>query len=84
MREGDEEAVARRRQLGDRRDDAEIGVALGEVELAQQLAVVGQAVGIVVVVAVERSGTSGSRCVWIDLAQPAVAERLVADEVDRA
>ena len=49
-REGDDEAVAVRGQLGDRRDDPEIGVALGQVELAQQLAVVGQPVGVVGVV----------------------------------
>ena len=38
-RESDEEAVAVGRQLGHRRDHAEVGITLGQVEFAQQLAV---------------------------------------------
>ena len=82
-REGDDEAVAVGGQLGDRRDDAEIGIALGQVELAQQLAVVGQPVGIVGVVDVDRKRYQRLSLVSIDAAQRAVAELAVADEVDR-
>ena len=80
-REGDEEAVAVGRQLGHRRDDAEVGVAFGQVELAQQLAVEIQAVGIEAVV--RRQEAPPGALGGLDLAaQGAVAEMLVADEAD--
>ena len=80
-REGDEEALAVGRQLGHRRDDAEVGVALREVELAQQLAVEIEAVGIVAVV--RRQEAVPGALAGPDLAaQRAVAEMLVADEAD--
>ena len=44
---GDDEILAVGRQLGDRRDDAEVGIALRQVELPQLLLVVCQPVGIV-------------------------------------
>ncbi len=44
---GDDEVALVRGQLGDRGDHAEIGIAVGQVELAQLLLVEGQAIGIV-------------------------------------
>jgi len=44
-REGEEEPVARGSELGHAGDQAEIGISLGKIELAQQIAVVGEAVG---------------------------------------
>src|SRR6185437_7906696 len=82
-REGDEEAVARRRQLGHRRHDAEIGVSFRQVEFAQQLAIVGEAVGIVVVLA--REEAIPARLLGLqDLAQATGAELVVADKGDAA
>ena len=52
---GDDEVAAVGRQLGERRDDAEIGIALGQVESAQLLLVGGEAVGIVAVVRLEEA-----------------------------
>ena len=80
-REGDEEALAVGRQLGDGRHDAEIGVTLREVELAQQLAIEIEAIGIVAVV--RRQEAVPGAFARADLAaQRAVAEMLVADEAD--
>ena len=53
QREGHGEAVAVRRQLGHRRDDAEVVEAAVAVEFAQLLAVVLDPVGVVVVVRLE-------------------------------
>ena len=44
---GDDEVAPVGRQLGDRRDDPEIGIAVGQVELPQLLLVEGEPVGIV-------------------------------------
>jgi len=52
-RVGDGEAVVVRRQLGDRRDDVEVVVAVVAVELPQLLTVILDAVGVVVVVRLE-------------------------------
>ena len=49
-REGDVEILAVGRQFGDRRDDAEIGIALLQIESAQLFAVEGQPVRVVIVV----------------------------------
>ncbi len=82
-RESDEKAVARRGELGDGRDDAEVGIAFGQVELAQQLAVIGEPVGIVVVVAAEEA--IPARLLGLqDLAQTVGAKLAVADEGDAA
>src|SRR5580704_14927802 len=79
--EGDEKSLPVGRQLGDRRHDAEIGVALREVELAQQLAIEVEAVGVVAVV--RRQEAVPGAFARADLAaQRAVAEMLVADEAD--
>ena len=45
-RERDDEPVARRCKFGHRGCDAEIGIALGQVVFPQQLAVIGQSIGI--------------------------------------
>src|SRR5260221_10718587 len=80
-REGDEEPFAVRRQLGHRRHHAEVGIALGQVVLAQQLAIEIEAVGIVAVV--RRQEAIPDAFAGADLAaQRAVAEMLVADETD--
>ena len=44
---GDDEVFLVRRQLGHGGDDAEIGITLGQIELAQLLLVIGQTVRIV-------------------------------------
>ena len=69
-------------ELGDRRDDAEIGIALGQIELAQLLLVEGEPVRIVGRVAAQRIPVGLARRHLAD--QPAVAELLVADDVDLA
>ena len=82
-REGDVETAAIGREFGDRRDHAEIGIALRQVVAAQLLAVERQAVGIVVVVRLQE--IPPDRFAGRDLvAQRAVAEFLVADEDDSA
>ena len=81
--EGDEEARAIGRQLGDRRDDAEIGIALRQIEFAQQLAVIRQAIRIVGVVA--REEAPPARLLRRDdVAQRRFAELVVAEEGDAA
>src|SRR5579883_2076442 len=80
-REGDEEAITVGRKLGDRGDHAEIGIAFRKVELAQQLAIEVEAIGIEAIVRrqeVPPFGLGGP-----DLfPQCAVAEMLVADKAD--
>ena len=72
------------RQLGKRRDDAEIGIALGQVEGAQLLLVGGEPVRIVGVVRLQEAEQAAGLARVHLLAQAAVAEMLVADDVDRA
>src|SRR6185312_5360936 len=82
-RVGDEESVLRRRQFRDRQDHAKLGVALAQIEFAQQLAVVRDAVGIVIVVG--RQDPPPARFLGLqDAAQLAGAEMGVADEIDAA
>ena len=82
-REGDDKTVALRRQLGHRRQHAEIGIALGQIELAQQLAVIGHPIGVVAVVG--RQEAIPAAFLGRDhAAQLAFAESLVADEIDAA
>ena len=79
--EGDDEAAAVRHELGDGRNDAEVDIAVGEVEPAEQLTVERQPVGIV---GVRAGGEAIPRVLdGLDLvAERAVAEARVADEVD--
>ena len=71
---GDDEVAAVRRQLGQRRDDAEVGVALGQVEGAQLLLVGGKPVGVVGVVGLEEA-QGPARLLRVHLlAEAAVAE----------
>src|SRR5207249_8003676 len=80
-REGDEEAVAVGRELGNGRDHAEVCVSFRQVELAQQLAVEVQAIRIKAVVGRQESPPCALG--GADLtAQRAVAEILVANEAD--
>ena len=80
-RDCDEEAFTIGRQLGHRRYHAEVGIALRQVELAQQFAVEIEAVRIVAVV--RRQEAVPGAFHRADLAaQRAVAEGLVADETD--
>ena len=81
---GDDEVAAVGSQLGKRRDDAEIGIAFGQVEGAQLLLVGGEAVGIVAVVGLEEAEQAAGLARVHFLAQPLVVERLVADDVDPA
>ena len=79
QREGDEEILAIRGQLGERRDHAKVGVAAGQIVFPQKLTVQGQAIGIVGIVRGQKPvparflGGDGA-------AQAAVGERRVADE----
>ena len=82
-REGDHETVAVGGQLGDRRDDAEIGVALGQIEFAEELAVIGEPVGIVGVGGREKAIPAALFRLNRG-AQRAVTEDAIADEVDAA
>ena len=80
---GDDEVALVGRQLGDRAGDAEIGIALRQIELAQLLLVVVQA--ILIVGRVGRQQAEPARFLRRHLAaQLAVAEHLVADDVDLA
>src|SRR3546814_14146793 len=54
-REGDDEGLAVRRQLGNRRQHPEVGVAALQIESTQQLAVEAEAVGVVGVGAAEEA-----------------------------
>src|SRR5690606_30066392 len=82
-RKGDVEIALVRRQFGDGRDDAEIRVAAVIVELAQLLAVVLETVRIVIVVAREEIPPARTRR-HDRVAQAAIGEFLVADEIDVA
>src|SRR3546814_1186087 len=82
-REGDDEVLLFRGQLGHHGDHAEVGIALVQVETAQQLAVEGEAVGIVGVgrgEEVPERRLDGRHLV----AQGGIGVLAVADEVDRA
>src|SRR5262249_4126177 len=79
--EGDVETRAVAIELGARGDDANVGVAALQVELAHELLIQGHPVRVVDVGAldeVEQAGLGGGN----DVAQLAVAEGAVADEVD--
>ena len=80
---GDDEVALVGRQFGDRAGHAEIGIALRQIELAQLLLIVVQA--ILVVRRVRRQQAEPARFLRRHLAaQLAVLEHLVADDVDLA
>ena len=79
--EGDVEAVARRGELRHGRDDAEVRIAFREIELAQELAVISQPVGIVDVVAAEKAIPARLACTD-DPLEAAHRELVRADEID--
>ena len=81
---GDDEVAAVGRQLGQRRDDAEIGIALGQVEGAKLLLVGGEPVRIVGVVRLQEAEDAARLPRVHLLAQPPVREMRVAEDVDRA
>jgi hypothetical protein len=81
-RVGDHEAVLVGRQLGDRRDHAEVVVAAVAVELAQLLAVVLDPVGVVIVV-VGQELVPTALLGDDHVAQVVVRELDVAEDVDR-
>ena len=80
---GDDEIALVGRQFGHRRDDVEIGVAVGQVELTHLLLVIGQAIGIVAGARGEDLGDAGLLGRHLT-AQAPVREMLVADDVDLA
>ena len=80
---GDDEVAAIGRQFRKRGDNAEIGVALGQVEGAQLLLVGGEAVGIVGVIRLKEAEDAAGLAREHLLAQAAVLKFLVADDVDR-
>src|SRR5262249_30059749 len=80
-RESDVEPVARGRELGDGRDDAEVRKTLREVEFSQEFTIIGQAVGIVDVVAAEEPIPARLPRANHSL-EPTDRELVRADEVD--
>ena len=81
---GDHEILAVRGELGERADDAEIGIALRQVESAQLLLVGGQAIGIITVVRLEEAKRT-TRLLGVHLLlELAGSEMLGADDIDRA
>ena len=80
---GDDEVLAVGRQLGKRRDDAEVGIALGQIEGAKLLLVGREPVRIVGVVRLEEAEDSAGLARVHLLAQAFVVKLLVADDVDR-
>ena len=82
-RQGDAESAVVRSQLRDRRQDPEIVIAAVGVKFPQLLAVVVQAVRVVVVVGREQA-VPGRLLRHHDLAQVAVRKRAVAEEGDGA
>ena len=81
---GDDEVAAIGRQLGQRRNDAEIGITLGEIESAQLLLVRGEAIRIVAVIGLEHPEQAAGFLGVHFLAQPAIAILVIADDVDCA
>ena len=80
---GDDEVLLVRRQFGDGGNDAEVGIAFGQVELAQLLLVIGETIGIVA--GAGRKDAEPARLLRHHLAaQFTVLELLVADDVDLA
>ncbi len=78
---GDDEIAAVGREFGDRGDDAEVGIALGQVELPELLLIEGQTVGIIGVVGGEEpqgAGLAGHHLA----AELIVGKPLVSDDVD--
>ena len=82
-REGDHKAIAVRGQFGHRRDDPEIGVALGQIEFAQQLTVVGEPIR-VVGIGGRQKAVPPALLGFDRAAQGAVGEHPVANEIDAA
>ena len=82
-REGDDKTVAVGGQLGDRRNHAKIGIPLGQIVFAQQLAIVGQPIGVVGVRGRQKA-IPAAFLGFDDAAQRAVAELTIADEIDAA
>ena len=80
---GDDEIALVRRQFGHRRNHAEIGIAFGQVELAQLLLVIGQTIRVVAVARAEEAVKA--RLLGRHLtAQVAIRKFLVAENVDLA
>ena len=79
--EGDEEAAPVAVEIGGRRDDAGIGIAVLKIELTQQLAVEAQAVGVVDIGALEEAEKVRLRRRDHE-AELRIAEGLVANEID--
>src|SRR5690606_2959262 len=80
-RKGDDEGTLVRDEFSNGRNDPEVGIAFGQVEFAQQLAVESQPIGIVHVIRAQEfppAALLGPN----DRAQLAVTELLVPDEVD--
>ena len=71
---GDDEVLPVGRQLGERGDDAEVGIALGQIEGAKLLLVGGEPVRIVGVVRLEEAEDSAGLARVHLLAQASVAE----------
>ena len=81
---GDDEVAAIGGQFGQRRDDAEIGITLRQVESAQLLLVGGEAIGIIAVVRLEQPEHAAGFLGVHFLLQATVGKLVVADDVDRA
>ena len=81
---GDDEVAAVGGEFGQRRHDAEVGIALGQVEGAQLLLVGRKPVRVVAVVRLEEAEHAAGFLGEHFLAEPAVGIFLVADDVDRA
>ena len=81
---GDDEVAAVRRQLGERRHDAEIRIALCQVEGAKLLLVGRETIRIVGVVRLQEAEHAAGLARVHLLAQPPVGKCVVAEDVDRA
>ena len=78
---GDDEVLLIRRQFGDRRNNAEIGIALRQVKLAKLLLVKCQTIGIIAGAGAEKAIETGLLRHHF-AAQLAIGELFVADNVD--
>src|SRR3546814_7928598 len=78
---GDDEVLLVAGQLGNRRDDAEIGIAVLQIEETQLLLVIGKAVGVVGRVRRQEGQKPARRAGRHLVDQVAVVELLVADDV---
>ena len=79
---GDDEVLAVGSQLGERGHDAEIGIALRQVESAQLLLVGGEAIGVIAVVGLEETEQPARLLGVHFLLQAIVGKSVVADHVD--